>query len=97
MVHFHVFPAADLTEPSSVARRGRTFWFSIIALIAEAALAAATSTGYLTVKAATVVGTAIAAICGSHNIGRAWEDGKRNQAAGGTKTPAPEKKPERFT
>lgn len=61
-------------------RLGRTFWITVITIIVEAVVAAANASGLLTAAEAAPIAASIAGVAATHNLGRAWEDGKRNAA-----------------
>lgn len=61
-------------------RLGRTWWMSVIGVAATGAVAAASAAGWLAAGTAAALTAGIAAICGTHSVSRAIEDGERHKA-----------------
>jgi len=57
---------------------GRTWWITILTIVVEALLATFTAAGVVEPNDVAIPAAAAAAAAASHNLGRAWEDGKRN-------------------
>ena len=58
---------------------GRTWWMTVLTIFVEGLLGILAINGEVPPENIAVPAIAIAAAAVSHNAGRAWEDGKRNE------------------
>ncbi len=58
---------------------GRTWWMTVLTILVEGLLGILAIHAEVPPEQIAVPAIAIAAATASHNLGRAWEDGKRNE------------------